>query len=480
MTRFVKFLSLIWALLALTSDLKAAAHQEAAKPNILFLFADDLAFDAIHSLGNSRIETPNIDRLVASGTTFTHTYNQGGWNGAVCVASRAMLITGRFLWDAQADHSKINSEYRENDRLWPQLMSQAGYSTFFTGKWHIPTNANQVFDHATHIRGGMPNQTPEGYNRPIDGEEDPWDPTDPKFGGFWKGGKHWSEVVADDTEEFLKTSAELEKPFFMYIAFNAPHDPRQAPQEFQDRYPPESIPLPENFLPEYPYEIGSNKIRDERLAPFPRSRHAVQVNRSEYYAIITHMDEQIGRILDRLEATGQTENTYIFFTADHGLSVGHHGLMGKQNMYDHSVRVPFVAVGPQFEAGAEIGSPIYLQDIMPTTLELAGIEKPDTVDFKSLLPLVSDDRQRNYDSIYSAYVGFQRMVVKDGFKLIYYPKIDRSRLFDLSNDPSEMNDLLADGGRGPNAVAKNLAQELKAWGSRLGDDLDYSTWRLLR
>src|SRR5690606_15437259 len=145
---------------------------------------------------------------------------------------------------------------------------------------------------------------------------------------------------------------------------------------------------PEPFLPSYPLDIGSNRIRDEQLAPFPRTEHAVKVHRQEYYAIITHLDAQIGRILDALEASGQAENTYIVFTSDHGLACGHHGLMGKQNMYEHSMRVPFVVVGPGVTAGQRIDAPIYVQDIMPTTLEWAGAKVPEGVDFRSLVPLL--------------------------------------------------------------------------------------------
>ena len=177
--------------------------------------------------------------------------------------------------------------------------------------------------------------------RDRDGKPDPWKPWDKSFEGFWKGGKHWSEIVADDALDFIADADKRENPFFMYIAFNAPHDPRQSPKEYVDRYPLDKVKVPENFLPEYPHNVGmgcGRGLRDEKLAPFPRTHHAVKVNRQEYYAIITHMDTQIGRILDALDKSGKKDNTYIFYGADHGLGVGQHGLMGKQNMYDHSLR----------------------------------------------------------------------------------------------------------------------------------------------
>ena len=151
-------------------------------------------------------------------------------------------------------------------------------------------------------------------------------------------------------------------------------------------------------------------MRDEKLAPFPRTKYSIQVNRQEYYASISHMDAQVGRILDALKASGKADNTYIVFTADHGLSVGDHGFMGKQNMYESSMRVPLIICGPNLPKGKRVEPFVYLQDVMPTTLELAGIEKPEQVDFNSLLPLATGKLdESNYPAVYGAYFGKQRM-----------------------------------------------------------------------
>jgi arylsulfatase A-like enzyme len=164
----------------------------------------------------------------------------------------------------------------------------------------------------------------------------------------------------------------------------------------------------------------------------------VKVNRQEYYAIITHMDRQIERILEALEESGKRENTYIVFTADHGLSCGNHGLMGKQNMYDHSMRVPLFVLGPDIPSGKKIEADVYLQDVMPTVLELAGAEIPAHVEFHSLMPFTSDSRKESYyDAVYGCYTDRQRMVRDDGFKLILYPFASKMLLFDLENDPEE-------------------------------------------
>lgn len=467
--RFV--LTLLFSVFGL-GVLNSPARAAEKKPNVLFLFADDQAYDTIHALGNEEIETPNLDRLVKRGTTFTRTYNQGGWHGAVCVASRTMLNTGRFLWHAQADEKRLKNHYQAKGLMWAQLMASAGYRTYFTGKWHIKADPQTVFHVARHVRPGMPNQTKAGYNRPQKGQPDKWSPYDKSFDGFWKDGKHWSEVVADDALDYLQDASSQEKPFFMYIAFNAPHDPRQSPKSFVEKYPYKNIALPKPYYPKYPYNIGSNKIRDEQLAPFPRTKYAVQVNRAEYYAIITHLDAQIGRILETLEKTGQADNTYIVFTADHGLACGHHGLMGKQNMFDHSVRVPFMVVGPKIAAARKIDSPIYLQDVMPTTLEWASAQKPDHVEFQSLNPLLGGDREQSYEAIYGAYTQTQRMVTEGKHKLIVYPKINKVLLFDLDKDPLETKDLAEDP-QHQKTVAR-LLKTLRSQQETVGDSLEVS------
>ena len=433
---------LIAALLGLL--LAPLAFAQSPKPNVLFLFADDQCFETIRALGHTDIETPNLDRLVRRGTTFTHAYNMGSWSGAVCVASRTMLITGRTVWRAHTVYNTTDRE-RQAGVLWPQLMAQAGYRTYFTGKWHIQTDAAKCFDVTRHIRPGMPKTVPQSYNRPLAGQPDPWSPFDPSIGGFWEGGKHWSEVVADDTLDYLRTAKESGQPFFIYAAFNAPHDPRQAPKEYLDRYPLDRIAVPTNFLPAYPHAdaIGcAHKLRDENLAPMPRTELAVKTHRREYYALITHLDAQIGRILDALEQTGQAGNTWIFFTADHGLAIGHHGLFGKQNMYDHSLRVPFIVNGPGVKAGGRDASPIYLQDAMATALDLAGAPRPAHVEFQSLRPLLRGEKSpAAREAIYGGYLELQRAVIHDDWKLIAYPKAKVLRLYHLAADPGETRDL---------------------------------------
>lgn len=470
------------------------------QPNFVFVFADDMTFTALNALGNTEIITPNLDRLVNNGTTFTHAYNMGAWNGAVCAASRAMIISGRSVWDV----NKYRQGWLENknfDNTWGKLMEKAGYETYMTGKWHVDAPADSVFQNVAHVRPGMPrdswshkNTIPHinsmiksgaseqellaiGYNRPLNEKDTLWNATDHKFGGFWQGGKHWSEVVKDDALGFIKKAASSKHPFFMYLAFNAPHDPRQAPQEFLDLYDIENISVPESFIPMYPFKdsIGNGKsLRDEALAPFPRTEFAVKTHIKEYYALITHLDEQIGQIIKGLENSGKIDNTYIVFTADHGLAIGKHGLLGKQTQFDHSIRAPFMIVGPNIPKGKKIDADIYLQDVMPTSLELAGIKKPDHVFFNSLMSLIDGSRtESHYDAIYNGYINYQRMIRKDGFKLIVYPKINKLLLFDMENDPEEMTDL----SELPEHQdrLKTMSKELLELQKKLNDPLDISS-----
>ena len=472
------------------------------KPNIVFLYADDFAYWAINALGNEIIQTPNLDKLVAQGVNFSNAFNMGGWNGAICIASRSMLISGRSIWKA----NEINRQWGEGNtaahsQTWGRLMSNAGYNTFATGKWHIQADPEQVFEETVNINpGGMPPDhltgtpglydrvreayangedfyalLPPGYNRPLSETDDSWTASDPVHNGYWTDGTHWSEVQRGDAINFIDAASRSEDPFFLYLAFNAPHDSRQSPKEFLDLYPIEDIPLPENWLPEYPYldEMGDLRVmRDEMLGPVPRTPYAIRTHIREYYAIISHLDAQIGMILQVLEEKELMDNTYIFFTGDNGLSVGQHGLLGKQNMFDHSIHVPLLAAGPDLPSGTEVSSDIYLQDIMATSLSLAGIEKPDFVDFNSFLKLANGVASEPPlpNGVYGAYMDTQRMIRKDGFKLILYPRNRELLLFDLNADPLEMNDLSDN----PQYAAKvrNLFEGLLSLQAQMEDPLD--------
>jgi arylsulfatase A-like enzyme len=462
-----KVLLALLPLLTMTLD----AAEPKPKPNILFLYADDMTWKSVRALGNEDIDTPNLDRLAARGTTFTQAYNPGGWHGAICVASRTMLMTGKQLWRARDAEKRLNRDFVAKGLMWPQRMAAQGYRTCFAGKWHVQADHEKVFSQIrSYHPGGMPKDAQHAYFRPVEGQPDPWDSSNVAEGGYWAGGKHWSELMVDDFKAFLADADP--RPWFMYLAFNAPHDPRQAPKEFLDRYPRSRVKVPENFLPLYPHReaMGAAKgLRDENLAPFPRTAFAVQTHRREYYAIVSHLDAQIGKILDGLEKHEDGANTYIFFTADHGLSCGEHGLMGKQNLYDASVRVPFMVAGPGVPTGKKVNAPVYLQDAMPTVLKLGGAESGDDIDFQDLRPHW-EGKGKSRDAAIGAYMNLQRMIEKDGKKLILYPAAKVVRVFDLRVDPAEMHDLA--GTPAGKTLAVPLFQRLLEIQKESGDTLD--------
>ncbi len=492
-------LGIIVSFIGLFTSCKSEKHTD-KKPNIVYIFTDDLTYRAVQILGNKQVQTPNMDQLAQSGTIFSHAYNMGSWSGAVCTASRSMLISGMSVWRTDENRKlwhQNNPTARDN--TWPKLMQKAGYDTYMTGKWHVDIPADSVFMQTKHIRHGMPGDAydhskmaalyqtevktgkksfddimPNGYNRPLSRNDNSWLPTDSTKGGYWEGGKHWSEVLADDALSFIDEASKKDHPFFMYLAFNAAHDPRQAPQKYVDMYPLDSIQIPESFQTDYPFhdEIGVGpRLRDEALAPFPRTELAIKTHLQEYYAIITHLDDQIGKIVEDLRTKGLLENTYIFLAADHGLAMGRHGLLGKQNMYDHSMRVPLFMSGPGVKAGQKIDSDVYYQDLMATSLELAGIDKPSFVEFNSLLPLADGSQSKSsYNGIYGCYLQVQRMIRKDGYKLIVYPKANKVLLFDMNQDPEEMNDIAAKPEN--QELKKKLFSELQSMQQQYGDTLD--------
>lgn len=228
----------------------------------------------------------------------------------------------------------------------------------------------------------------------------------------------------------------------------------------------------------YPYaeEIGSGKnLRDEMLAPFPRTDYAVRKNRQEYYAIITHMDDQIGKIMEELRRTGQDKNTVVIFTSDHGLAVGEHGFMGKQNMYEASMRVPLIFAGPGIKAGHRVDELVYFQDVVPTVLGMAKAPIPDHVDYQCLLAMMNcGEAESRYRAVYGAYMGTQRMIRDERYKMLIYPVAKKVRLFDLENDPYEMNDLASLPEYKP--VMDNLFMHFKELQIEVKDPLDVTYW----
>jgi arylsulfatase A-like enzyme len=275
-------------------------------------------------------------------------------------------------------------------------------------------------------------------------------------------------LFADAAVDFL-TRYEDEAPFFLYLPFTAPHDPRMAPRKYDSLYRRQDIELPPNFLPRHPFDNGEMVVRDETLAPWPRTPEVVREHIAAYYAMITHLDDQIGRVLRALEDSGHGENTIIIFAGDNGLAVGQHGLMGKQSMYDHSVRVPLVMAGPGLPSGVRRDHLCYLMDIFPTICEMTGLATPDSVEGQSLLPVAADEPDAGRGDLYFAYTGIQRAVRDSRYKLIeyYVDGVRTTQLFDLVANPAETENLAADPGQ--HEVVERLRQRLRDWQAAADD-----------
>jgi arylsulfatase A-like enzyme len=432
----------------------AGAAYGQTRANVVVLFTDDQRFDTVRALGNREIHTPNLDRLVARGTAFTHACIMGGSMGAVCVPSRAMLLTGQSLWRAHA---------LKQFHLFPEEMRRTGYAAFATGKWHnAPALFNRCFDAGENIFfGGMSDQ----LKTPIQ----PYD----RSGGYTKDrarttGRFSSELFTDAAVKFLEDYKGSE-PFLLYVAYTSPHDPRMAPEKYAQMYRPERITVPPNFMRQHPFDNGEMKVRDELLEAFPRTREAIQRHIASYYAMVSEVDAQIGRVLETIERTGRTRNTIVVFAGDNGLAVGQHGLLGKQNLYDHSVRVPLIISGPGIPAGRRVDSLVYLYDLFPTIAELTGVPVPSTVEGKSLVPLLRGRASSVRDSAYFAYRHLQRAVRKDRWKLIVYDVngVETVQLFDVKADPWETRNLV----EAEPARVRELRALLREWMSRVDDPL---------
>jgi len=448
-----------------------------SKPSIVFFFTDDQRYDTIQAVNNPAISTPNLDQLVSRGTTFLNGYIMGGSCGAVCMPSRAMLHSGRTLYQIERQGQSVP----EDHVLLGETLQKAGYTSFGTGKWHNgPRAYARSFNAGGEIFfGGMSDHwnipacdyDPTGEYAPSPKIDNPG--RDNKV--TWrrcnhiKAGRHSSDLFADAAIDFIG-SEDSQEPFFTYISFMAPHDPRSMPEQFLKMYDPEEIELPESFMPEHPFNNGWMRGRDEVLAGFPRGEGEVRRHIAEYYAMISHLDDAIGRVIAKLTEKGVLENTIIVFAGDNGLAVGQHGLMGKQSVYDHSVHVPLIFAGPGIPQGEEREAFAYLLDIFPTLCDLTGTEIPNTVEGKSLIPAMKDPAEGIREYLHFAYEGLHRGIRDQQHKLIEYVvdgKHVMTQLFDLENDPRETINL-AENSEHAETLAR-LRQELRKWQTDYAD-----------
>ncbi|RBP45903.1 arylsulfatase A-like enzyme [Roseimicrobium gellanilyticum] len=429
---FLKVLAVTVLSILHTTSAQAAGP---AKPNILFLFTDDMRADCIGALGHPVVKTPNIDTLVKRGMTFDNAFCLGANIGAVCTPSRNMLLSGRtyFRWKGQ------NLAPADGPNL-PVALKGAGYETWHLGKkGNTATNIQATFEHNNYIH--------DDQGERLNGEP--------------------GRDYVDGAIKFLTQERDKKRPFFMYLAFGNPHDPRVAAEPYLKLYDRDAIPLPENYAPQHPWNIGSNTVRDELLAPFPRTPDVVRQHLHEYYAVISCMDGHIGRLLATMKSLELEENTIIIFSSDHGLGMGSHGLLGKQNVYDDGFRAPLVFAGPGIPQG-RTKALCYLMDIMPTICDLAGATKPQGMDALSLTPVIDGKEDSVRDALFLSYTNTQRAIREDRWKLIRFPQVDKTQLFDLSDDPGEVNDLATQPEQAERVEA--LMKKLASLQKEVGDD----------
>ncbi len=415
----------------------AFGHAQPRRPqNVLFLLADDQRADTIAALGNEHIRTPNLDALARSGTVFSNAYCMGGNSAAVCLPSRNMILSGRafFRYGRFAPGDAPN---------FPDSMKQAGYFTYHHGK-----------------RGNSAIEIQKRFD--IDRNVD-------EHAGR-KAGEPGREIV-DGAIRFLE-ERKADRPFFLYLAFEAPHDPRVAAKRYLDMYERAEIPLPPNYLPVHPFDNGEMTVRDELLAGWPRTPAEIRRHLHDYYGVITALDEQIGRLLGFLGRLDLLQNTLIVFSSDQGLAIGSHGLMGKQSLYDHSMKSPLILAGPGIPPGLS-GALVYLMDIYPTVLELAGAAIPEGLDGRSLKPVLDGNAAGVRDTLFTAYRDVQRAVRDSRWKLIRYPQINRTQLFDLAADPAETRDLSEDPSQADRI--RDMLAWIARWQGEVGDKTPLAT-----
>jgi len=462
----------VWAVLLATISAGAARGATPAehRPNFVVIVTDDQRADTIHALGNELIRTPNLDRLVRAGTSFTRAIAPD----PLCVPSRAEILTGCREF-SNGVSSFRGGHLRPELVLWGDAMRAGGYHAWYVGKWmNDGKPISRGYDETRGLFAGGGGrwwtERVDAHGFPVTGYRGWVFQTDdgkllPELGvGLTPEiGDHF----ADAAIEFIRRKTD--RPFFLHVNFTAPHDPLLMPPGDTPTYRPEDIPLPANFLPRHPFDHGNLRGRDEKLLPWPRTPEMVRRDLAVYYAVISQMDAQVGRILDALEETQQVENTYVIFTSDHGLAMGSHGLRGKQNMYEHTVGVPLIVTGPHIPRGQTRPVQCYLRDLYPTVCELAGLKIPSTVQGKSLVPVLDGRAEQLYPCVFGHFSNVQRMIRTDKWKLIHYPQIGRYQLFDLKNDPQEMENLA---GRPCHAgVFAELRAKLEAWQGEVGDPL---------
>ena len=446
---------------------------QAKRPNILFIIADDQSpFDFKSYDPTSPLDAPAIGKLAEEGMTLDQAYHMGSMSGAVCSPSRTMVMCGRTLWHLPRrgrKHLKREEGVTKGQDILshtlPATFNRAGYDTMRTcknGNSYSSANAQFTVRHDATKRGGTK-----------------------ETGSHW----HGQQVINYLND---RAKAKDEDPFLIYFGFSHPHDVRDGTPELLKKYGavnhrdknalppanPKAPKLPLNWLPKHPFHHGHPGLRDEVSVSGVWERRDEVTIRNEIgrqLACAEYIDHQVARVLKKLEAMGELDNTYVFYTADHGMAIGRHGLQGKQNLYEHTWRVPFFAKGPGIKAGSRAPGKVYLLDVLATLCDLAGIEQPATSEGISFKPVLMGKNEAVRDVLYGAYCGGtkpgMRSVRKGDWKLIKYDVLDgkvrETQLFNLKDNPHEYlkqshaSAVKSQTGAKPKPNQRNLAKDPK-------------------
>ena len=365
------------------------------------------------------------------------------------------MLTGRSDWNEADWHT---AHKRDDLALWPAELRRRGWRTHHVGKWHCgrPWFERAFQSGESVLFGGMGSHwTLEVEDRPRRGE-----PERRKLRQY--STREFGEAATMFLRSHLQEAPD--RPFVLSLCFTAPHDPRTSPADSLADARGLQVTVPANLLPEHPFDNGEMTIRDEELLPWPRTEAAVRREIALYEQMIEEIDLQVAEVVAVLEKSGILEETLIVFAGDHGLALGSHGLLGKQNLYEHSMGTPLIIAGPGFRGGELREDFTLLHDIPSTILAAVGADVPATMDG---LDLTAPTRR---EGILTRYRNHQRAWRDERWKVIWYPRIDRWQVFDLENDPEETTDLAGDPEHA--ALLARLQQRLAEVRGAQGDDAD--------
>lgn len=489
-------------LLPLAHSNAQASQEQAQRPNVVFIFTDDHAANAISAYNKTLLKTPNMDRLAEEGMVFDNCFA----TNSISTPSRASILTGK--------HSHMNgvpifNEFDGSQQTFPKLLQQAGYSTAMIGKWHL-TSDPTGFDYWEIFPGQGQYYNPIMYTK--DG------------GTRYKGG-YATNLVADKTIEFIE-NAPKDKPFFVMSQHKAPHRPFQPRPDLREKYKDRTFPLPETFWDDYATReaaLKDNKMalsnsftnNDLKLTPPPglpadslakwlatspqelvvdgrklTGRELIQYkyNRymQDYLACVEAVDESIGQVLDYLKKTGLDKNTIVIYSSDQGFFLGEHGLFDKRYMYEESIKMPFIIRWPGVvKPGTRCEDMVTNVDFAETFLDIAGVEAPADMQGRSFVPLLKGEKPEDWPtSFYYRYYHDPNEhgtpahygVRTERYKLIYFWRLGHWELFDLKNDPNEMVNLY--GNKKYAKVQKELTKELYRLKKQVGDEDQFANYDL--